>query len=729
MYNSLRFFRYLVFGFFLICNAIIVTAAVWNLNLLQDARPPPSSLPLRTDAFLTFVGCAGLALILPILFCEVAFNGVFLVQVWFECIWVALFCIMELAGAASASAAGADELCGSLVLTRSPADRNAVCVSSRVLQAFSWICGLYLLFYFVVLFVTSLLKSKEDRTIWQCYAGRFPWMSAHQKITNVSPSQLESRKRPMSKRKSQGPPIIAAPRPRNAVNEAVRRAILSYRSGLSMDYTIEHFRPQEEAPIVEERPLPPPPVSLAPELPKATTKEAPVVNLSYSLYPQQVQRVMPVSPERQVQTRPPPPQQPPSPSPIGDWPRLNPPTPRPKRKSQRAGSSSVTLPPVNTLPPNSAQESRVARFSTPRTLPTFDFETPATAPVVPLPPSSYSASRTRPSGPRSSLEPLLTLLSLLTLSFAAWNVSSSQKTPAASGLIIFESCCFFVFAALAFIQVFRAKTIAARVAVECSWVGITALFQLGIAIGATVNSFVFFCRSASSADICASGALLVPSMWLKCLLSFGYFFSLFITAFGRREFSENIWAETVYTMMRLDSSIDRTIAKVDRDLEKAKAKSQAWDAESVDDENPYAGYLDDIESTSARKKKHSPQPSSASAPWAQSVPMKRGVDKPFSVTSAMPTPATTANSLPPTAPVPPLKIGGSQKTSSSRFIERFRESRILSRFELPSLYGSHFNSFSPPAATQAFPSTVFDHDQPIPKPRLSEWVRADDIRR
>lgn len=181
-------------------------------------------------------------------------------------------------------------------------------------------------------------------------------------------------------------------------------------------------------------------------------------------------------------------------------------------------------------------------------------------------------------------------------------------------------------------------------------------------------------------------------------------------------------------MVRLDSPVDRAIAKVDRDLEKANGRN-AWDAESVD-ENPYSSYLDEIESTSARKKKHTPQPSSESAPWANNIPMKRGVDKPFSVTSAMPTPATTHASLPPTAPVPPLKVGGSMKTtSSSRFIERFRESRILSRFELPSLYGGHFNSFSPPAQTQAFPPTILDHDKPIPKPRLSEWVRADDIRR
>jgi hypothetical protein len=30
-----------------------------------------------------------------------------------------------------------------LSTVRNPADRSAICVSSRVLQAFSWICGLY----------------------------------------------------------------------------------------------------------------------------------------------------------------------------------------------------------------------------------------------------------------------------------------------------------------------------------------------------------------------------------------------------------------------------------------------------------------------------------------------------------------------------------------------------------------------------------------------------------
>lgn len=122
------------------------------------------------------------------LFCELAQKSIFLVTVWFECIWVALFCFMELGMSClcHASCIHLSDIrlvsfqsgCGSCVcgrcrpvmcdsalleyvetiprlvflMTRSlpsflivaiPVDRSAICTSSQVLQAFSWICGLF----------------------------------------------------------------------------------------------------------------------------------------------------------------------------------------------------------------------------------------------------------------------------------------------------------------------------------------------------------------------------------------------------------------------------------------------------------------------------------------------------------------------------------------------------------------------------------------------------------
>ncbi|KAF5315738.1 hypothetical protein D9611_004602 [Ephemerocybe angulata] len=410
MYSSLRFFRYAVLGLFLACNAIIATAAIWNLNLLQNALFLSSSLPVRTDAFLVFVGCAGLALIFPIVFCEIGQKHVFLVSVWFECIWVGLFAIFELAGAASASAAGADYLCPVLFSTTPFVDRSAICASSQLLQAFSWICGVLLLSYFVLLFVTSLLRRNEDNTIWRCNAARFPWESSQQQLDTPIDGQPQEKKRisfieSLKRRVSSKPPTIAQPRPRNAAAAAIRRTILSYRSGLSADWGIEHFRPEQPAQDLEasqERPLPPAPLMLASEPPSMVTREATAVTFSgSSLYPQHMQSVLPTpSQERQARSAPPPrapqtPPQPPSPSPIGQWPRVNPVSPLPKRKTQK-------VPPL--VAESRSRQPSLPRTSPARPHPAFDFESPTSihpsSSLPTAPPTSFSPSRSRPSGPR-----------------------------------------------------------------------------------------------------------------------------------------------------------------------------------------------------------------------------------------------------------------------------------------------------------------------------------------
>lgn len=271
----------------------------------------------------------------------------------------------------------------------------------------------------------------------------------------------------------------------------------------------------------------------------------------------------------------------------------------------------------------------------------------------------------------------------------------------------------------------------------------------GEAISATINSSVSACRAGSTHDICASASLLAPSMWLKSILSssycvitplsytnsgtsaFGYFFALFITALAHRDLYDNIWKETIYTVAWLESGVDGTIARIDKDLEKAK-RGKDWDTQSADDVDPYGVYAEDIETASARVRRFlSAKPRDEPAPWAKQVPVKRGVDRPF---SRNPTPAATPapgmnKGLPPT----PLNITSPKSNTSSRFIEKFRESKMLSRFELPSLYGNHFMSSSntngapPPFEMPTSPNR--DLDQPITRPPTSQWVRAEDIKR
>lgn len=109
------------------------------------------------------------------------------------------------------------------------------------------------------------------------------------------------------------------------------------------------------------------------------------------------------------------------------------------------------------------------------------------------------------------------------------------------------------------------------------------------------------------------------------------------------------------------------------------------------------------------------------APWAQGTNIRRGIDSPFKQPSPLSSARSSRVTTPTSLPVAPLRIQA-RSTAGSRFIEKFRESKILSRSETPSQYGLHFENRVAP-----FPPRVEDHDLPIPLPRLSEWIRADAI--
>lgn len=131
-------------------------------------------------------------------------------------------------------------------------------------------------------------------------------------------------------------------------------------------------------------------------------------------------------------------------------------------------------------------------------------------------------------------------------------------------------------------------------------------------------------------------------------------------------------------------------------------------------EDPYRDFYEDIECTAARKKHYAIRDS-----LAESTPLRRGIDDPF------PRPGTNSNRSSPTLklnldfpsfPGKSLGLG----ISGSRYVEKFRESGVLSRSETPGQYTTHYH-----AQKSSFPSYVADLDKPIPLPELSEWIRAD----
>lgn len=113
------------------------------------------------------------------------------------------------------------------------------------------------------------------------------------------------------------------------------------------------------------------------------------------------------------------------------------------------------------------------------------------------------------------------------------------------------------------------------------------------------------------------------------------------------------------------------------------------------------------------------------APWA-SPSIRRGVDLPFATkpTQLGGSPTKTSTH----APTLPLSLpdrtasGNTNGWSGSRFVERFRESTLLARPETTSQFSSHFHARQD---SNSFPGSVVDADQPIPLPRLSEWINAE----
>ncbi|KAF9456527.1 hypothetical protein BDZ94DRAFT_1275426 [Collybia nuda] len=297
---------------------------------------------------------------------------------------------------------------------------------------------------------------------------------------------------------------------------------------------------------------------------------------------------------------------------------------------------------------------------------------------------------------------LLINFNLLVLVFASWNASATVtyglSVSLTTAFLLFDSCASFFFISLALVELAVPQAKTSRVSFECCWSAILSLFQTGTAISITVNGPAI-CRQSSNWDLCASSSLLLVTSWLSSLLILSHFFMLFITTISHIRVHPNVWFETILTVNWFNQ-YDMTLWPEKGD-KVAGSGLGTW----------YTAPKTPLDSSHDCEK----------APWAQATNIRRGVDSPFkrpNLSSAAPNScSTTLISL----PVAPLRIQA-RNPAGSRFIEKFRESKILSRSGTPSQYGLHFENRVAP-----FPPRVDDHDLPIPLPRLSEWICADAI--
>jgi len=244
---------------------------------------------------------------------------------------------MELGSAAAITAQGNGEVCNSN-------SSISLCASTEVLQGFTWICAILLFGYFILLFILSILKYKDDTAIWSWSVRKLIWQHTHKTVVPPLP--------PLPSFHTQVP-VIAAPRPRRIIK--VPEPGLSYRSGLGLHYQIEHYQPPASGVTDTDRPLSP--LSLA--LPTSPTPFSPTKNLPQKplpaafapFYPTYVQAAINPGLSRtttehsssQVRDLP---QAPYSPPPLGDWPRRDATSlpARGKRKQNPPAPYSFTMP-------------------------------------------------------------------------------------------------------------------------------------------------------------------------------------------------------------------------------------------------------------------------------------------------------------------------------------------------------------------------------------------------
>jgi len=379
MLAAFKAFRYTVFAFFVICNATIASVAVWNMSIVQVIGWKLSSTQI--DAYLIFLGCSGLALILPVLFFELFEKNVILGRIWFECTWTALFAAMELAGAIALTAVAHTQLCQPLRIFTS----SSPCTSTQVLQAFTWLSALLLLCYFALLFGAAMVKFKQDPTIWHCSARKFQWLHGRRALSSAPAS-------PTLPRFQRTAPVIIAPKPRRPPTGGEPPAVFSYRSGLGLEYEIEHYKPPPSTSAHVDKPMPPIPSAVVPGRATEATARDMISNL---FYPDYMQSALQPSPPQHAQPfgasgiRP----LPASPPPLGDWPRLDA-TSRPSKSKQRPPRAERPLqqhrpteprhsPPRAERPPQQQRPTQQGR-----------------PPQQSRPPASNSLPRTRPTGPR-----------------------------------------------------------------------------------------------------------------------------------------------------------------------------------------------------------------------------------------------------------------------------------------------------------------------------------------
>ncbi|KAI0273674.1 hypothetical protein BC834DRAFT_966163 [Gloeopeniophorella convolvens] len=365
--SAVYFYRYSLFVLAIASNAIICSAAVWNLTIAQDANLSTQS---HVDSYMIFLGAFSLLVVVPLLFLDVFSRRTVTGRVWAECLWIGSLWLLHLAGAITVSVLLPHDMCE----LQTKRLNSGSCTSARLIEVCSWICTVNLLIYLALLTVSALLHQKHDSAVWHASVRSYPW------YLHFHCYQLRSR--PTS-------PVMARPTPRLSIPAPQpRRPIhLPTQTALSAQYEIEYM----PDPQTVEWPVHQPPAMQETRPPAA----AAAVGAFTALYPLHIQAIWEPTT---------------GPSP-GEYTGIGP-TPGSASSQQRLlrqpASSGEGPPPLGKWPRADimSQPARpnATRKKVPRSAPSSAVERPREAePGLPhsLPSSTQvSPDRTRPTGPR-----------------------------------------------------------------------------------------------------------------------------------------------------------------------------------------------------------------------------------------------------------------------------------------------------------------------------------------
>jgi len=230
----LHIYRYFLFAIIVISNAIICSAAAWNLPIAKNTNLHTQQ---QVDVYMIFLGAFSLLFVIPMVFIDLFSERAFAGRVWVECLWMDFLWLLHLIGVIFVTAFLPHDMCTPQVKFIN----GDSCISAKLILAFSWICTVNLSLYLVTLVVSAMLHYKQDCTVWSSQVRSYPWYS------DTSLCRLASRpSSPPPRHQHQAP--LSAPQPRRPI-QLPTRSVLSYLHKVEQQMHVHTQDPGDSPPV------------------------------------------------------------------------------------------------------------------------------------------------------------------------------------------------------------------------------------------------------------------------------------------------------------------------------------------------------------------------------------------------------------------------------------------------------------------------------------------------